>query len=238
VTGAATGIGRATALQVAAMGAAVAAFDVNDADGGSVVDAIVQGGGKARYWHVDVSVEAVVQAAVADATSWLGGGPDVLLHLAGILKGARVDIADFAESTWDTVLDVNLKGSFLMSKHVGALMQRNGTGVIVLTASGAGVTGPSSSYAYGASKGGVHGLAMVLRGFLEPHGVRVNDVCPGNVTTPLKLDAIDEIYRRTGDRQSYEADLLRLVAPEGIARIMAWLASDDAADVIGTIFTR
>ncbi len=97
VTGAATGIGRATAQVVAARGARVAAFDVNDVDGAAVVDAINHAGGSAKYWHVDVSVEDDVQAAVAGATEWLGGGPDVLLHLAGILSGAWVDIADFTE---------------------------------------------------------------------------------------------------------------------------------------------
>jgi len=238
VTGAATGIGRATARAVAARGARVAAFDVNDTDAAAVVDAINQGAGSARYWHVDVSVEDEVQAAVASATDWLGGGPDVLLHLAGILHGAWVDIADLPELTWDRVLDINLKGSFLVSKHVAARMQRNGAGVIVLTSSGAGVTGGSSSYAYGSSKGGVHGLAMVLRGHLADKGVRVNDVCPGNVESPLKMEVIEEMYRQTGDRAAYEADIAGLVAPEGIANVMAWLASDEAAYVTGTIFTR
>lgn len=79
---------------------------------------------------------------------------------------------------------------------------------------------------------------MALRGYLMERGVRVNDVCPGNVTTPLKLAAIEQIHERTGDRAAYEADLRMLVAPEVIAKVMAWLASDDAADVTGTIFTR
>lgn len=238
VTGAATGIGHATALTVAARGATVAAFDVNDVDGLALVDAIARAGGSARYWHVDVSVESEVEEAVEEATAWLGGGPDVLLHLAGILHGAWVDIADFSEVTWDRVLDINLKGSFLVSKHVATRMQQNGSGVIVLTASGAGVTGGSSSYAYGSSKGGVHGLAMVLRGHLADRGVRVNDVCPGNVVSPLKLEVIEAMYRQTGDRLAYDAEMAGLVAPEGIANIIAWLASDEAAYVTGTIFTR
>ena len=238
VTGAATGIGRATAHAVAARGARVAAFDVNDADAAGVVAAIDRAGGSARYWHADVSVEDDVRSAVADATEWLGGGPDVLLHLAGVLSGAWVDIADLGEATWDRVLDINLKGSFLVSKHVASRMQRNGSGVIVLTASVAGVTSGSSSYAYGSSKGGVHGLAMVLRGHLAARGVRVNDVCPGNVVSPLKMEVIEQAYQRTGDRAAYEADIAGLVQPEGIARVMAWLASDEAADVTGTIYTR
>ena len=175
---------------------------------------------------------------MASATEWLGGGPDVLLHLAGTLRGAWVDIAEFPEVTWDQVVDTNLKGSFLVSKHVATRMQQNGAGVIVLTSSIAGVTAGSSSYAYGSSKGGVHGLAMVLRGQLADKGVRVNDVCPGNVASPLKMEVIDEAYRKSGDRAAYDADIAGLAQPEGIANIMAWLASDEAAYVTGTIFTR
>jgi NAD(P)-dependent dehydrogenase (short-subunit alcohol dehydrogenase family) len=238
VTGAATGIGRATALEVARRGAQVAAFDVNDTDGAAVVAAIHEAAGAARYWHVDVSDESDVQAGVADATDWLGGGPDVLLHLAGILQGAGVDLADFPEATWDRVLDINLKGSFLVAKHVAARMLENGAGVLVLTSSIAGVSAGSSSYAYGSSKGGVHGLAMVLRGQLEERGVRVNDVCPGGVVSPLKLQQLEAMLRKTGDRPTYEAGMAALVQPEGIATIIAWLASDEAAYVTGTIFTR
>jgi NAD(P)-dependent dehydrogenase (short-subunit alcohol dehydrogenase family) len=238
VTGAATGIGRATVLAVAEQGARVAAFDVNDIEGSAAAAEVAAGGGDCRYWHVDVVVEDEVQAAVAEATEWLGGAPDVLLHLAGILKGAHVDISEFPETIWDDVIDVNLKGSFLVSKHVAPQMQAAGAGVIVLTSSGAGVIGGSSSYAYGSSKGGIHGFAMVLRGNMADHGVRVNDVCPGSVVSPMKVSVIEEAYKRSGDRAAYEAEMAALVQPEGIAKVMAWLASDDAADVTGTIFTR
>lgn len=238
VTGAATGIGRATALMAAARGARVAAFDVNDGDATAMVEEAIAGGGEARYWHVDVADEGHVRTAVAEATAWLGGTPDALLHSAGILLGAGVDLADFDEATWDPVIDVNLKGSFFLSKHVGAAMREAGSGVIVLLASGAGVIGGSSSYAYGSSKGGVHGLAMVLRAKLADTGVRVYDVAPGSVETPLKVRVTEELYAQDGDRAAYEAQMARLVRPEGIAEVLVWLASDASADVTGTIFTR
>jgi NAD(P)-dependent dehydrogenase (short-subunit alcohol dehydrogenase family) len=238
VTGVATGIGRATLLKVASLGARVAAFDVNDADAASAMAEATSAGAECRYWHVDVANENEVADAVEAATTWLGGGPDALLHLAGILKGAHVEIGAFQEATWDEVVDVNLKGSFLLSKHVAPRMRALGAGVIVLTASVAGVTGGSSSYAYGSSKGGVHGLAMVLRADLARHGVRVHDVCPGQVVSPLKVRVIEESLRLTGDRAAYETEMASLIRPEGVASIMAWLASDDAADVVGTIFTR
>jgi NAD(P)-dependent dehydrogenase (short-subunit alcohol dehydrogenase family) len=238
VTGAATGIGRATAIRVAGEGARVAMFDVNDAEAQKTLATIGEEGGHGRFWHVDVTKEAEVRDGVAAAVSWLGGGLDVLLHLAGILQGPHVEITDFTEATWDRVIDVNLKGSFLMSKHAAGYMQKAGKGVIVLTASGAGVTGGSSSFAYGSSKGGVHGLAMVMAAALGPKGIRVNDVAPGALATPLKIGQVEESYRRTGDRAAYEAAMNSLLPPDGVAAVMAFLASDDADYVRGTVFTR
>jgi NAD(P)-dependent dehydrogenase (short-subunit alcohol dehydrogenase family) len=238
VTGAATGIGRATAIRVARDGARVATFDVNDAEAQKTVATIGERGGQSRFWHVDVTMEAQVKDGIAGAVSWLGGGVDVLLHLAGILQGPHVEITDFTEATWDRVIDVNLKGSFLMSKHAAGHMQKAGKGVIVLTASGAGVTGGSSSFAYGSSKGGVHGLAMVMAAALGAKGIRVNDVAPGALATPLKIGQVEESYRRTGDRTAYEAAMKSLLPPEGVASVMAFLASDDADYVRGTVFTK
>ena len=161
VTGAATGIGRATTLRVSASGAKVAAFDINDADGAATISDVNESGGDARYWHVDVRDETAVAGAVAAAEVWLGG-VDVLIHIAGVLQGAAVELDEFPEDIWDTVLDINLRGSFTICKYVTAVMKKYGSGVIILTASGAGVTGGSSSLAYGSSKGGVHGLSLVM----------------------------------------------------------------------------
>lgn len=238
VTGAATGIGRATAIRVAREGASVAAFDINDAEAQKTLATIGESGGTARFWHVDVVDEAMVKAQTSDAVRWLGGGPDVLIHLAGVLQGPHVELTDFTEETWDRVIDVNMKGSFLMSKHVAGYMQKAGKGVILLTASGAGVSGGSSSFAYGASKGGVHGLGMVMAGHLAEKGIRVNDVAPGSLATPLKIGQVEESFRRTGDRAAYEAAMKSLLPPEGVASVMAFLASDDADYVRGTVFTR
>ena len=115
-----------------------------------------------------------------------------LLHFAGVLHGASVMLEDFQEKTWDTVLDINLRGTYLMAKYVVTEMLKKpgpDRGVIILTASGAGVKGGSSSYAYGASKGGVHGFTMVMQQYLEARGIRVNDIAPGSVDTPLKVGA-------------------------------------------------
>ena len=237
VTGAATGIGRATALRVAAEGASVAAFDINDVEGQRTVTAIEEKGGRGRYWRVDVTHAEQVRPGVDEAVEWLGG-IDVLLHIAGIMRGAYVPIDQFPEETWDEVIDTNLKGSFLVVREVAHHMMRQGHGVIVLTSSGAGVLGGSASYAYGSSKGGTHGLTMVLDRHLSEHGIRVNDVLPGTIDTPLTRGSIEETYRRTGDRSAYEKALAGLAAPEGVASVMAFLASGDAAYVRGSVRTR
>ena len=107
--------------------------------------------------------------------------------MAGILEGAGIEVDNLSENIWDSVLDVNLRGTYLICKYVSSIMKKSSHGVIILAASPAGVTGTSSSLAYGASKGGVHGLAMVLQNDLSQYGIRVNDIAPGSVKTPLKV---------------------------------------------------
>ena len=237
VTGAATGIGRATTIRVASEGAAVAALDLNDEEAASTLQTVADAGGRAQYWHVDVTREQEVRHAVDKAADWLGGGIDVLLHLAGVLKGAHVDVTELSEEVWDSVIDVNLKGSFLVVKHVATQMIRQGSGVIVLTSSGAGVLGGSSSFAYGSSKGGTHGLALTLDQHLSRHGIRVNDILPGSLDTPLKVAATEESYRNTGDREAYDRTIAGMSSQDGVAAVLAFLASDDASYVRGSIRT-
>lgn len=237
LTGGATGIGRATAIRVASDGANVAFFDVNDADAESTLATITDVGGEARYWHVDVVDEAAVQSGVDEAVEWLGGGVDVLLSIAGVLQGAQISIDEFPTDMWDFVLDINLKGTFLVVKHVTRHMIPAGAGTIIITSSGAGVLGGSSSYAYGSSKGGTHGLAMVLDRQLSDNGIRVNDVLPGSLDTPLKRAQVAAVRDASGDEESYERMMTNLASPDGVASVMAFLASDEADYVRGSIRT-
>ena len=237
VTGSATGIGKATAIRVAECGATVATFDVNDKDASNTMAAIKEIRGKARYWHVDVTDANRVKLAVEESVKWFGGRVDVLLHIAGVMKGGYVDIDEFPDDLWDSVIDINLKGSYLMVKHVTKHMKAQGSGVIVLTSSGAGVLGGSSSYAYGSSKGGTHGLAMVLDGYLSKCGIRVNDVLPGRVNTPLIQAQLSSMLKITGDEDAYAQQISELSSPEGVAEVMAFLASDAATSVRGSIRT-
>lgn len=238
VTGAATGIGRSTAMRVAAQGAKVAAFDVNDTDGTATIADINESGGDARYWHVDVRDDAAVSGAVAAAENWLGGGIDVLIHVAGVLQGAAVELDEFPEETWDTVVDINMRGTFTICKHVTGVMKRQRDGVIVLTASGAGVHGGSSSFAYGSSKGGVHGLALVMESNLEKYGIRVNDVLPGAVATPLKISNVEDMHEADGRSGDLETKIGALVSPDEVSKVFAFLASDEASMVKGSVRTR
>ncbi len=237
VTGAASGIGLAAAEVCAEEGAKLALADLPSAPGLAHLSTIGGPDRPALVAATDVTSLADCERLVTSAERrW--GRVDALIHCAGILQGAfqRVDELDL--ETFQRVIDVNLTGTFRMAKAVVPALQRAGRGVIVLITSGAGVSGGSSSVAYGASKGGAHGLTMVLQGQLAPLGIRVNDVCPGGVDTPLKRQNVADGARASG--RSVEAALAgaNLVDPRGVARVLAFLASDNAALVRGSIYTR
>tara|TARA_Y100001936_G_scaffold253823_1_gene321368 strand:- start:1955 stop:2701 length:747 start_codon:yes stop_codon:yes gene_type:complete len=237
ITGAATGIGRSTTVRVSASGAKVAAFDVNDADGAATISDVNESGGDARYWHVDVRDETAVAGAVAAAETWLGG-VDVLIHIAGVLQGAALELDEFPEDIWDTVIDINLRGSFTICKYVTSVMKKQNKGVIILTASGAGVHGGSSSFAYGSSKGGVHGLSLVMESHLEKYNIRVNDVLPGAVRTPLKVTNVQDMHDAGGKQGDLGDKIDSLVSPDDVSKVYAFLASDEADMVKGSVRTR
>ncbi len=235
VTGGASGIGRAASICCARAGARVGVADC-DGDGvAATVGEIVGSGGAARGFEVDVSVEADVRATV-EAVVGAFGRIDGLIHSAGILEGALVPVDQFAEETWDRVVDVNLKGSFLMCKYTAPVLEHSCGGVIVLVSSGAGVRGGSSSAAYGSSKGGVHGLSLVLAPQLASRGIRVHAVCPGSLDTPLKMGVLEKQADLEG--RSLEEMRQGLGNPEGVGKVLAFLVSEDADYVRGTVSTR
>jgi NAD(P)-dependent dehydrogenase (short-subunit alcohol dehydrogenase family) len=167
------------------------------------------------------------------------GRLNVLLHTAGVLKGAYVPLEDFSLETFRTVLEINTIGSFLCVQHSVPLFEKAGKGVIVLVSSGA-ATGGSSSFAYGTSKGGVNSLGVLFNNALGAKNIRVNVVSPGNIDTPMKRSVIAAEVERRGspvdfDRAVSEAHLGK---PEGVARVLAWLASDEADYVRGMVTTR
>ena len=241
ITGAATGIGHATAIMAAQCGAqAIAIFDVGDTEAQATANTINSNTGNttARCWHVDVADRASVEGSVDAAASWMSG-IDILLHFAGILHGAYTPIESFDEITWDRVLDINLKGTYLIAKQVVAHMndQPDG-GTIITTASGAGVTAGSSSYAYGASKGAVHGFTMVMQRHIDMSKIRVQDIVPGRTRTPMVLENLRQQLEITGDQAAYDAEIANLTDPEDVAKIATFMASDQAKVMRGPVFTR
>jgi NAD(P)-dependent dehydrogenase (short-subunit alcohol dehydrogenase family) len=235
ITGSASGIGQAAALRCAEEGAHVAVVDLDQKGIGATVESIKKAGGQARGFTVDIQQETQVRALFGQIEE-IYGHVDGLIHAAGILEGALVAVDQFEEFTWDRVIDINLKGSFLTAKHAVPLLEKTGRGVIVLIASGAGVKGGSSSVAYGSSKGGVHGLSLVLESQLASRNIRVHDVCPGNIFTPLKMRVVEkqaETSNRSVDQLSSG-----LGDPAGVAKLLAFLVSEDADYVRGSIFTR
>lgn len=231
VVGGAAGIGRATAELCARQGAQVVVADVDQGQGKAAAQAF-----GATFVPVDVTDETSVQACF-EAVGRAHGCLHALVQTAGVLEGAYVPIEGLGPDTFRRVWDVNVTGSFLCAKHAVPLLRKAGGGVIVLVSSAA-ATGGSSSYAYGSSKGGVSALGVTLARTLAPDGIRVNVVAPGNIETRMKLGVIEEDSRRRGvpvDRLVREADLGQ---PEGVARVLAWLCSDDAGYVRGSITTR
>jgi 3-oxoacyl-[acyl-carrier protein] reductase len=136
------------------------------------------------------------------------------------------------------VLDVNLTGAFICARHVVPALSRAGGGTILLLGSGAGVTGASSSLAYAASKGGLNGFGMTLAAQLAPRGIRVHVVMPGGVDTPMKRDNLRKAALRAGRPPEEGVAGARLADPDGIAGVLAFLASGDGEFVRGSVFTR
>ena len=241
ITGAATGIGRSTAIMAADCNAeAIAIFDVADTEAQDTANTINSATGStvAKCWHVDIADRASVEGGVAAAVQWMEG-IDVLLHFAGIMDGAYTPIDSFEEATWDRVIDINLRGTYLIAKQVVTYMNRQSDGgVIINTASGAGVTGGSSSYAYGASKGAVHGFTMVMQRHIDMSKIRVQDILPGRVRTPLVLENLQQQLAKTGNQTHYDAEIASLTDPDDVAKIAVFMASDAAKVMRGPVFTR
>jgi NAD(P)-dependent dehydrogenase (short-subunit alcohol dehydrogenase family) len=230
VVGGAAGIGRATAELCAARGATVIIADIDAAVGAQAAAAA-----GATFVSVNVMDAASVQALMT-AIAARHGRLDALIQAAGILKGAYTPVDEFPLETWRAVMDVNVTGSFLCAKHATPLLKQTG-GVIVLISSAAAVAG-SSSVAYGASKGGVNGLGITLANKLALDGIRGNVVMPGNIDTGMKRSVIAAEAEKTGKSFEDAVAASRLGAPEGVAKILAWLVSDDADYVRGMISTR
>jgi 3-oxoacyl-[acyl-carrier protein] reductase len=231
VTGAAAGIGYATAKLASQQGAHVILADL-DANTGQKSAGILG----VPFHRVDIANETSVKMLYAEIEKKYNR-LDALINAAGVLEGAYVTLDDLNIDTWHSVVNVNLTGCFLSAKYAVPLFRRAGRGVIVLVSSLAAELG-SSSFAYGASKGGVNGLALTLERQLARENIRVNVVMPGNIDTGMKRNVIATEAAQRGESLESAIAASQLGNPEGVARVLAWLVSDEADYVRGKISTR
>jgi 3-oxoacyl-[acyl-carrier protein] reductase len=228
ITGAAQGIGLATALKFAAEGAIVIACDLKAAAVDEAVAQLRAQGAQAQGFVLSVTERAQVDAMVAGVKA-THGRIDVLVNNAGITKDARLQ--KMTEEQFDAVIDVNLRGVFHCSQAVADTMVAQGAGVILNASSVVGIYGNFGQTNYAASKFGVIGFTKTWSRELGPKGVRVNAVAPGFVETPILSTIPDKVLEHMRE----QVPLRRLGKAEEIANVYAFLASDEASYVNGAV---
>jgi NAD(P)-dependent dehydrogenase (short-subunit alcohol dehydrogenase family) len=234
VTGAASGIGRASAQLFAAEGAAVAALD-QAPEVEATVAAIRSAGGRAIALVKDSSSDADVAGAVATALKEFGA-LDVVYANAGV-SGGLVPLQEQTADHWAQILKINLIGTFLAVKHASAEMVRRGKGSIILTASVAGLRSGAGGMPYSASKAGVISLAQTAANQLAGSGVRVNAICPGLIETGMTRPIFEHARARGSEQRIGQLNPLRRAGvPNEIAQMALFLASDAASYVNGQAF--
>jgi NAD(P)-dependent dehydrogenase (short-subunit alcohol dehydrogenase family) len=232
ITGGTSGIGEATAVLFAKEGAKIAITGRNEKRGHAVIEQILNGGGQAIFLRTDVRKAAECRRAVEETVSSFGR-LDILFNNAGIFYPHTA--LDCSEEEWDLQIDVNLKGTFLMSKFVLPGMIEQGSGVIINNSSGWGIVGGDAAIAYCASKGGVVLLTKAMAIDHGRQGIRVNCICPGDVDTPM----LPEDARMRGQKwEDYLAGcskrpLGRIGTSDEIAKAALFLASDDSSFMTG-----
>ncbi|HZS90649.1 MAG TPA: glucose 1-dehydrogenase [Chloroflexota bacterium] len=234
ITGTATGIGRAGALLFAREGAALVTLDVNEERGRQTVAEIAAAGGRATFVHGDVARAADVERAVRTAVQE-HGKLDLLWSNAGI--PVFKTIVETTEEEWDRIVDVNLKGSYLVARFGIPELQRAGGGTMVLTASVSSVIGARRWAAYCATKGGVLMLCRAMALDYADQNIRINCICPGSTDTPLQeadMRSRDIPYEQAVREDKAAHPMNRYGTPDEVARAALFLSCDDSSFTTGS----
>ena len=233
ITGASSGIGRATAIRLAADGATVAVnyhspSEQEDAD--QLISQIRTAGGTAIAVQADVGNEEDVKRMVATTVTEVGG-LDLLVNNAGIEK--QVPLLQMSLDDWESVIRTNLTGAFLCLREAGAVMAETGAGGVIVNMSSVHEFIPWAGYAhYCATKGGIKLLMQTAARELAEHHIRVVSVAPGAIVSPINQSVLDDPDAKQAVED--EIPLGRIGSPEEVAAAVAWLASDQADYVTGT----
>ena len=228
ITGAGQGIGRATALKFAAVGARVAVCDINLDSVNETVLEIAANGGEAAAFRIDVTDKETITKMVEGVMSkW--GRVDTLVNNAGIVQDAQ--FKKMTDEQFERVIDVNLKGVYNCTKAVVDIMLEQNSGVILNASSIVGLYGNFGQTNYAATKFGVIGMVKTWARELGRKGIRANAICPGFIETPILSTIPDKVIKMMEEK----VPMGRLGKPEEIANTYAWLASDEASYINGAV---
>lgn len=234
VTGAASGIGKATAELLADYGAKVMILDISEEKGKEVAEEIRQNNNEAYFYRCDVSNSNDCKKVAEDIKERFNK-IDILFNNAGVTR--RRSVVELEEKDWDFVLDVSLKGTYLMSKYVIPIMANGGGGSIINTGSGWGLKGGDNAAAYCAAKGGIVNLTRAMAIDHGKQNIRVNCVCPGDTDTPLLRDEGKQLGIEENEFLKLSAKgrpLEKIGTPLDIAKAVLFFASDMSTWVTGT----
>ncbi len=227
ITGGGDGIGAATARRFSNEGATVVLADKDEANAQAVCAEIVAGGGKAAAIRADISILKDIEAMLAFTVKTFGSA-EILVNNAGV--GSQKHFLETPIEMLDTMLEVNVKGTFMCAQEVARAMAKLGRGAIVNVSSHSSLLGSTGRSAYAASKGGIDAMTRVMAVDLAQFGIRVNSIAPGPIDTPRIRKQHNEERSQAWLRA---VPLARIGKPEEVASVAAFLASDDASYVTG-----
>ena len=230
ITGSGQGIGKATAFLFANEGAMVIVAEYNKDSGEAVASEIIEDGGKAWFVQVDISSRESVQSLISNVMD-THGSIGILVNNAGVIKDNTLE--KMTDEEFDRVISVNLRGTYNCTKEVAEIMREQGSGVILNAASVVALYGNFGQTNYVASKAGIIGMTKVWARELGRDGIRVNAVAPGFISTDMTKDIPENVI----EMMLKKVPLQRMGEPEEVASVYAWLASDEAGYVTGTVIS-